>query len=67
MKLVERTHYIKRMDQPSTHPIRAKEFVECMFCRLPSDSEEEGGRAKRRRKQAQDGIRLDKLMQHYKV
>ena len=67
MKLIEGTHYLRRLDQPSPHPIRAKELVDCLFCRLPSDSEDEGVRAKIRRKQAKDGIRLDKLMQHFKV
>ncbi len=45
LKLIEGTHYIRRMDQPSPHPIRAKELVDCMFYRLPSDSEDEVGRA----------------------
>ena len=43
MKLVEGTHYTRRADQPYPHPIRAKEMADCMFCRLPSDSEDEGG------------------------
>ena len=66
MKLVEGTHYRRRLDQPSPHLARSKEVVDCMFCRLPSDSEDEGGRAKIRRKQAKDDIRLDKLLQHFK-
>ncbi len=45
MKLIDGMHYIRRLDQTSPHPIRAKELVDCLFCRLPSDSEDEVRRA----------------------
>ena len=66
MKLIEGTHYRRRIDQPSPHLARSKEFVECLICRLPSDSEEEEGRTTLRRKQAKDGIRrrLDQPSSH---
>ena len=63
MKPVEGTHYMRRMDQPSPHPIRAKEFVDCLFCELPSDSDDEERHATLTR----DGIRLDKFMSHLKA
>ncbi len=56
MKLVEGTHYKRRLDQLFPHPIRAKEFVDCLFCELPSDSEDGQRHATLARKQARDGI-----------
>ncbi len=56
MKLVEGTHYRGRLDQPSPHPIVAKEFVDCLLCELPSDSEDEQRHATLTRRQASDGI-----------
>ena len=67
MKPVEGTHYKRRLDQPSPHPIRAKEFVDCLFCELSSDSEDEGRHATLTRRQARDGIHLDKFMSDFKV
>jgi hypothetical protein len=67
MKLIEGTHYRRRIGQPSPHLARSKEFVDCLICRLPSDSEEEEGRTTLRRSHVKDGIRLDKLPQHFKA
>ena len=64
---MEGTHYRQRLDQYSPHPIRAKEFVDCMLCELPSYSEDEERHATLTRRQARDGIRLDKFMSHFKA
>ncbi len=58
---------MRRLNQPSSYPIRAKEFVDCLLCELPSDSEDEERHATLTRRQARDGIRLDKLMSHFKA
>ncbi len=59
-------HYKRRLDQPSPHLARSNELVDCLFCRLPSDSEDEGGRGRVRLRQAKGGIWLDKFLQHFK-
>ncbi len=64
---MEGTHYRRKLDQPSPHPIRAKEFVECLFCELPSDSEDEQRHVTLTRRQARDDIRLDNFMSHFKA
>ena len=66
MKLVKRTHYSRRLDQVSPHPIRAKEFVDCVVCGVPSDSEDENVRRRLTKKQVNQSIRLDILLIHYK-
>ena len=38
-----------------------------MLCRLPSDSDNEGGRGTRRRRHARDVIRLDKFLENFKA
>ena len=38
MKIKEGIHYRRRPDQPSHAPIKVKELVICLFCRVPSDS-----------------------------
>ena len=56
---------MRRLDQPS--PIPSKEFVDCLFCRIPSDSNDEPGpRVTFTKSQAKQGIRRDKLQAHYK-
>jgi hypothetical protein len=67
MKPVEGTHYKRRLDQPTPHPIRAKEFVNCLFCKLLSDYEDEELHATLTRRPTRDGIRLDKFMSHFKA
>ncbi len=67
MKHVERTHYMRRLDQPSPQPIRAKEFVDCLFCELPIEFEDEERHATLPRRQARDDIRLDTFMSHFKA
>ncbi len=44
MKLVEGTHYMRRLGQPSYVATRAKEFVDCLVCGVSSDSEDENVR-----------------------
>ncbi len=39
MNLLEGTHFRRRLDQPSH--IASKEFVECLFCIVPSDSDDD--------------------------
>jgi hypothetical protein len=58
---------MRMLDQPSPHLIRAKEFVDCILCELPSDSEDKDRHATLTRRQAGDGIRLDKFMSHFKA
>jgi len=68
MKLVEGTHYSRRLDQPSTVNFKTREYVDCLLCSAPSDSDDEtvinNGRSA---KHARQGIRLDALMHHYKA
>jgi hypothetical protein len=45
----------------------SKEIVDCLICRAPSDSEEVEGHPRMTRRQVQDGIRLDRLMLHFKA
>ncbi len=60
MKLLEGTHFMRRLDQPS--PIPSKEFVDSLFCKIPSDSDDEPEpRSTLTRMQAKNGIRMDKL------
>ena len=68
MKLVEDTHYRRRLEQPSSSTYGSKDYVDCLFCGVPSDSEDETTMHRRKltRKQANQGIRLDRLMIHYK-
>jgi hypothetical protein len=67
MKFIEGTHYLRRIDQPSPHLPKSKEFVDCLICRLPSDSENEEVRTALRRRHVKVGIRLDKFSQHFKA
>ena len=65
MKLLEGTHLRRRLDQPS--PIPSKLFVDCLFIKVPSDSDDEHVlRATFTRMQAKHGIRMDKLKTQYK-
>ncbi len=66
MKLIEGTHYLRRIDQPSPHLARSKEFVDCLICRLPSDSEDEERRTTLRHSHVKDDIRrrLDQPSSH---
>ena len=64
MNLLEGAHFKRRSDQPSR--IASKEFVDCLFCRVPSDSDDEPiARATFTKMQAKHNIRLDKLKAHY--
>jgi hypothetical protein len=65
MKLVEGTHYRRRLDQPSPHPHPSKEFVGCLLCATPSDSEDDQVRRRMIRKNTRKGIRLDRVMRHF--
>ena len=65
MQIKEGIHYRRRPNQPSPAPIKAKELVDCLFCRVPSDSEDDEGRPTVIRRQWRDGIRLDKFMLHF--
>jgi hypothetical protein len=68
MKLVEGTHYTRRLDQPSPHQASSKEMIDYLFCRLPSYSEDEVERGQFwHRKQVKNGIRLDILMKRVKA
>ncbi len=67
MKLVEGARYLRRIDKLSPHLARSKEIVDCLICRLPSDSENEEGRMTLRCRHVKDGIRLDKFSQHFKA
>ena len=58
---------MRRLHQPSKCPSRGNEFVDYLFCGVPSDSEEEEGNAKLTRTQAGDGICLYILMVHLKA
>ena len=63
MNLLEGTHFRRRLDQPSR--IASKEFVDCLFCRFPSDSDDEHvARASLTRLQVKQGIRKDQLISH---
>jgi hypothetical protein len=54
------------LEQPSPHPIRAKEYVDCLICGIPSDFEDDVSRRKLTEKKVNQGIRLDRLMIHFK-
>ena len=65
MNLLEGTHFRRMLDQPSR--IASKELVYCLFCKVPSDSDDEPvALATFKKMQAKHGIRLDKLKAHYK-
>ena len=66
MKLVEGTHYLRRIEQPSPHPKPSKEIVDCLFCAAPSDSDDDDIRRRMQRKNTRKGFRLDKLMRHFR-
>ncbi len=66
MKLVEGTHYRRRLDQPSHNNYGSKDYVDCLLCGAPSDSDDDIVRRKLTRKQVNQDIRLDRLMIHYK-
>ena len=53
---------MRRLDQPSRSG--SKEFVDCLFCRVPSDSDDEHV-ATLTRLQAKQGIRMDHIKAHY--
>ena len=64
MNLLEGTHFMRRSDQPSR--IASKEFGDCIFCRVPCDSDDEHvARVTFTKMQAKHGIRMDKLKAHY--
>ena len=66
MKLVEGTHYRRRLHQPGPTPHKCKELVSCLFCdtsSYPDDAEQEVGRVGRH-KRCRGVIRLDKLAKH---
>ena len=65
MKFVEGAHYRRRLDSLSPHPHPSKEFVDCLLCAVPSDSENDQVRRKMTRKNTRKGIRLDRLMRHF--
>ncbi len=68
MKLVEGTHYLRRMDQPSPQPNPSKQFVDCLFCAAPSDSEDDQAHRRMTRKNTRKGIiRLDMLTRDFNV
>jgi hypothetical protein len=64
MKLVEGTHYRRRLDHPHPHP--SKETVDCLLCAAPSDSEDDEIRRRMQRKNTRKGFRLDELMRHFR-
>ena len=67
MKLVVRIHYSRRLNQPSSITFRAREYVDCIFCGVPNDSEDVPPvRNTLSKRQAMKGICLDMLMVHYK-
>ena len=57
---------MRRLEQPSHMNFGSKEFVDCLMCGVSSDSDDDIARRKLTRNQVNQGIRLDKLMQHYK-
>ncbi len=61
MKLLEGTHFLRRLEQPSRDGPRSKERVDCLLC--PSDDDDGDNVSKR----ARMGYRLDKLQKHYKA
>jgi hypothetical protein len=61
MKLLEGTHFLRGLEQPSRDGPRSKERVDCMLC--PSDDDDGDNVHKR----ARMGYRLDKLQKHYKA
>ncbi len=68
MKLVEGTHYSRRLDQPSSNNFKTREYVDCLLCRAASDYDDEpvinNGRSANH---ARKGNRLDALTHHYKA
>jgi len=66
MKLVEGAHYKRRLDQPSSHTTRSKDVVDCLMCGVTSDVEDENVRRRLTNNQVNQGIRLDRLLIHYK-
>ena len=65
MNLLEGTHFRRRLDQTSR--IARKEFLDCLFCRVPSDSDDDHvGRVTFTQMQAKHGIRMDMLKAQYK-
>ena len=57
MKLVEGTRNMRRLDLYGSN-----EYVDCLMCGVPSDSEDGTVTKKMTRKQANQGIHLDRLM-----
>ena len=57
---------MRRLDQssPQTHP--SKQFVDYLLCSTPSDSEDGEVRRRMTMKNTRNGIRLDKLVKHFK-
>jgi hypothetical protein len=66
MKLVEGTHYTRKLDRSSHNNYGSKEYVDCLLCGVPSDSDDDIVKRKLTIKQVNQGIRLDMLMIHYK-
>ena len=66
MKFLEGTHLRRRLEQPSERNFGSKQFVDCLLCGVPSDSDDDIAMRKLTRKQRNQGIRLDKLMRHFK-
>ena len=60
MKLLEGTHFLRRLEQPSRDGPRSKERVDCLLCLSVDDDGDNVG------KRARLGYRLDKLQKHYK-
>jgi hypothetical protein len=68
IKLVEGTHYRRRLYQPTPPPHRYREIVNCLFCDTSSnpDAEEHVADSVGRRKRCKGFLRLDKLTKHIK-
>ncbi len=52
MKFVEGTHYSRRLDQPSSVKHKTREYVDCLVCGVPSDSDDEPDITKQLRRRA---------------
>ena len=69
IKLLEETHYRRRLYQPLPPPQKCRELVSCLFCDTSSYPDDEEHVAERvgRTKQCKGVLRLDKLMTHIKA
>ena len=66
MLVIEETHYMRRLEQPSPAPKPSKEFVVCLLGGDPSLDNEEGRDARKRARTKGRSIRLDMMMAHCK-